>query len=110
MGLAVIGMWVLNKYLPHMPGANRMFLNAPKPATAGGASAQFGLPPMGAEAVVRLGDSGRTVTRLRPAGKASLNGRRIDVIAQGQMIDEDRLVEVVEVSGARIVVREVRQA
>jgi len=62
------------------------------------------------ELVVRLGDTGRTITRLRPAGKALVCGRRVDVIAQGQMIDEDRMVEVVEISGARVVVREVRQA
>jgi membrane-bound serine protease (ClpP class) len=107
LGLAAVGMWVLNKYLPHLPGANRMLLAPPRPtaAHAGG----VGWVPMGAESVVRPGDTGRTLTRLRPAGKASLNGRRIDVIAPGQMIDEDRLVEVIEVAGSRVVVKEIRE-
>jgi membrane-bound serine protease (ClpP class) len=46
---------------------------------------------------------------LRPAGKAQINGRRVDVIAQGQMIEQGCHVEVVEMSGGRVVVREIRQ-
>lgn len=56
-----------------------------------------------------MGDCGKTLTRLRPAGKAMINGRRMDVIAQGEMIDEGRMVEVVEIEGIRIVVRELRR-
>ena len=59
---------------------------------------------------VRLGDAGRTVTPLRPAGKAVINGRRVDVITRGQMLDEDRPVEVIEVSGNHVVVHEIVKA
>jgi membrane-bound serine protease (ClpP class) len=109
LALAIAGMWLLNKYLPHLPLARGLLLNPPMSAgaAAGGPASSAALQ---SEAFVRLGDTGRTLTRLRPAGKALVGGRRVDVIAQGQMIDEDRMVEVVETTGGRVVVREVRQA
>jgi len=110
LGLAIVGMIVLNKYLPHLPFARGLLLHPPTSRLTSSGAATFVPPLTPAEMVVQLGFTGRTITRLRPAGKALISGRRIDVIAQGQMIDEDRMVEVVEVSGARVVVREVRQA
>jgi membrane-bound serine protease (ClpP class) len=47
------------------------------------------------------------VTGLRPAGKAKINGRLIDVVSDGPFIPADRRIEVVEVSGNRVVVREI---
>ncbi|HUN81188.1 MAG TPA: hypothetical protein VMV81_06710 [Phycisphaerae bacterium] len=108
LGLAAVGMWILNKYLPHLPGANRMLLVPPKPA--GATTTRAGWMPVEGPAGLHLGDTGRTMTRLRPAGKAAINGRRVDVIAVGQMIDEDRLVEVIEIAGPRVVVKEIREA
>lgn len=108
LGLAAVGMWILNKYLPHLPGANRMLLSPPKAVRAGAGSMNW--PGADSSSPVQLGDTGRTITRLRPAGKAAVNGRRVDVIAVGQMIDEDRLVEVIEVAGPRVVVKEIREA
>ena len=52
-----------------------------------------------------LGTTGRTVTVLRPAGMAELGGRKVDVVTQGEFLDKDSLVEVVEAAGGRIVVR-----
>lgn len=110
LALSLVGMWLLSKYLPQIPGARGLFLppalavgrsraGAIGAATAGGATAF--------EAIVQLGDVGTTLTKLRPAGKARINGRRVDVIAQGQMIDNGVTVEIVEVSGSRVVVREI---
>jgi membrane-bound serine protease (ClpP class) len=107
LGLAIVGMWILNKFLPKVPGTRGLFL-APAAATNFVAA---GLDiPAGPQQVVQLGDRGRTLTSLRPAGKAQINGRRMDVIAQGLLIDENREVEIVEISGGRVVVREVRSA
>ncbi len=110
LALSLAGMWVLNRYLPRVPGARGLFLPpapAINPAVSGLASIEA---PKLAGATVSPGDSGKTLTQLRPAGKAQINGRRVDVIAQGQVIDEGSTVEVVEVEGARVVVREVRKA
>jgi membrane-bound serine protease (ClpP class) len=109
MALALGGMWVLNKYLPKLPVARGLLLNVPMPP--GGSDYYF--PPITSAVPdyddIRVGTILRTVTMLRPAGKAQVGGRRVDVIAQGEMIDEDRAVEVVETAGGRIVVREARQ-
>lgn len=54
-----------------------------------------------------VGQIGRTVTPLRPAGMTNFDGRRVDTIAEGMMIDADTLVRVIEVRGHRVVVRKV---
>jgi len=53
-----------------------------------------------------VGKVGRTVTKLRPAGIALIDGRRVDVVTQGEFIERDREVEVIKVEGNRILVRE----
>jgi len=52
------------------------------------------------------GREGITVTSLRPSGVAEIDGQRVDVVAQGMMIDANRPVKVVSVDGNRVVVRE----
>ena len=52
-----------------------------------------------------LGKKGKTVTELRPAGAAELDGERLDVVSQGGFIEIGTDVEVVEVSGNIIVVK-----
>ena len=50
---------------------------------------------------------GVTISQLRPSGAAYINGKRVDVITEGMLIDRGASVEVVSVEGLRIVVREV---
>jgi membrane-bound serine protease (ClpP class) len=54
-----------------------------------------------------LGAKGISASQLHPAGYAEINGRRIDVITQGEMIDKDVEVHVIEVEGNRVVVAQV---
>ncbi|MEM8557998.1 MAG: NfeD family protein [Bacteroidota bacterium] len=54
-----------------------------------------------------LGQVGRTVTGLRPAGVAEIDGQRVQVVSQGTFIDENVEVEVVSVRGARVEVKPV---
>jgi membrane-bound serine protease (ClpP class) len=109
LGAAIFGMWILNKYLPSMPGARHLFLTPlPSPSTGGAVTTTSAATP-NAGALAR-GDIGETITRLRPAGKALFGGRRVDVITQGQMVDDGRAVEVIEVAGNRVVVRERHEA
>lgn len=53
-----------------------------------------------------VGKSGITHTELRPAGSAVIDGRRLDVVTEGEMVSKDRPICVIKVSGNRIVVRE----
>ena len=52
-----------------------------------------------------VGRKGETVTRLFPAGKARVSGEVFDVISDGRMIDKGTAIEVVKVSGNRVLVR-----
>lgn len=54
-----------------------------------------------------VGRTGQALTSLRPSGAASIDGRRIDVVSQGGMIDSGARIKVVHTEGARVVVREI---
>ncbi|MFP4225359.1 MAG: NfeD family protein [Desulfobacterales bacterium] len=53
-----------------------------------------------------MGKTGTTVTNLRPAGTARIDGRRVDVVSRGEFIEKDKPVVVIAVEGNRVVVRE----
>jgi membrane-bound serine protease (ClpP class) len=54
------------------------------------------------------GSTGTAMTVLRPSGKATIDGRLVDVVSDGGFIPEGSEIEVVQVLGNRIVVREAR--
>jgi len=51
--------------------------------------------------------TGVTITQLRPSGTAFINGKRVDVITEGALIEQGASIKVVAVEGLRVVVREV---
>lgn len=57
-----------------------------------------------------LGKIGMALTPLRPAGIASFDDERVDVVTEGSFIDQDSEVIVVKVEGSRIVVREKKKS
>jgi membrane-bound serine protease (ClpP class) len=50
------------------------------------------------------GRAGTAATYLRPAGIASIDGRRVDVLTAGEFIAQGTPIKVVRVEGARIFV------
>ncbi len=59
---------------------------------------------------VLLGKQGRTTSVLRPAGIGDFDGVRLNVVTEGSFIERDRPIEIVNVEGTRIVVREKQSA
>ncbi|WP_432798329.1 NfeD family protein [Poriferisphaera sp. WC338] len=53
---------------------------------------------------LKVGQRGRTMTSLHPAGQAVFDGEAIDVVSSGDWIDRGVTVEIVEIGGGRIVV------
>jgi len=51
--------------------------------------------------------TGVTITQLRPSGTAFINGKRVDVVTEGALIEQGASIKVVVVEGLRVVVREV---
>lgn len=113
----VITAVVLSRFLPRMPLLNRFVLVAPGgPAAANPNSPQLRPDLMGSgfSAHPKLsphaelhGERGLTLTILRPSGKAQFGDRLVDVVSDGPFIESGRNVQVIEVNGNRVVVREV---
>jgi membrane-bound serine protease (ClpP class) len=102
------GAIVVARYFPSLPLFNRLVLK-PEPWT-GGEDDLTRKPSEegGAESLAFLvGETGRTTSTLRPTGKARFGELLVDVTADGFFIEPDSLVEVIEVHGARVIVKRV---
>ena len=60
-----------------------------------------------AEDVVKLGDRGKTISRLNPVGKAVFEDRILEVATSGDFLDENVEVEIVKLEGPKIRVKSV---
>lgn len=56
-----------------------------------------------------IGQTGVAHSHLRPSGTAVINGRRVDVVTEGALIERGTPVQVVAVEGIRVVVRAIEQ-
>ncbi|MGE3806887.1 MAG: NfeD family protein, partial [Gemmataceae bacterium] len=54
-----------------------------------------------------LGTIGEAATTLRPAGKARFGDEFIDVVAEGSYVQPGTRIQVIEIEGNRIVVKEI---
>jgi len=54
-----------------------------------------------------VGAVGTAVTPLRPSGIGLFNNRRIQVVSEGEFIPKEHRIQVMEVAGNRVVVREI---
>ena len=52
-----------------------------------------------------LGQEGKALTILRPAGKADFSGVTVDVVTEGEFIPKDTPIGVIRVEGSRVIVR-----
>jgi len=89
------------RFLPRLPFGRRLVLETELTAQEGFASA-----PETDRAW--LGKRGTAASTLRPAGIADIEGERVDVVSDGEFIDEGEPITVVRVDGNRIVVRRLR--
>ena len=112
VGVAVI-VALLSRYMPILPLFNRMILTPPgaefvgdeprlNPSHSGGAAVN----PLLERDQALVGRIGTAFTVLRPAGKAQIDEELVDVVSEGPFISAGRPIEVVTVSGNRVVVRE----
>ncbi|HXV83521.1 MAG TPA: NfeD family protein [Candidatus Binatia bacterium] len=96
--IALIASLVTLRFLPRLPFGRRLILETGLLAGAGGGSAP--------ESDRRwLGKSGTALSPLRPAGIAEIEGERVDVVSEGDLIEAGAPVLVTRVDGNRIVVR-----
>ena len=86
---------------PKTPLGRRMLLDGPTPEEI------YPLDQRDYELSRLVGRVGRTITQLRPAGMTDFDGRRVDTIAEGMIIEAGTLVRVVDFKGHRVIVRKV---
>jgi membrane-bound ClpP family serine protease len=101
---AVLLAVLLASYLPHIPYLNRLIL---KPKTEPGPGEESAEEVVRPETAALLGAIGVAATPLRPAGKVKFGDEYIDVVAEGAYVEAGTRVQVVEIEGNRIVVKEV---
>ncbi len=92
--LAILGLWLA----PRTRLGRTVILR-----TAQNSDDGFQAPPQ--ELADLVGRVGQSVSPLRPAGVALIDGKRIDVVTNGEFIQPETEVEVVAVEGRRVVVR-----
>jgi membrane-bound serine protease (ClpP class) len=104
---AVIAALALAWYLPHIPYLKGLILKPPGEAVEedglGETAPASGQPDPGA----LLGAIGVAATPLRPAGKVKFGDDYLDVVAEGSYVPPGARVQVIEIEGYRIVVKEV---
>jgi len=61
--------------------------------------------PQNAELVGLIGRYGKAVSLLRPAGVVDFEGRRVDVITEGMMVEAGSWVKCVDVKAGKVIVR-----
>jgi membrane-bound ClpP family serine protease len=100
---ALLSALLIARFLPKVPYANRLILEAP--AERGERAVEF--LPGAEEAAELLGAIGTSHTPLRPAGVVRFGDKFVDVVSDGSFIPAGTRVQVIQVEGTRIVVKEV---
>lgn len=100
VGVLVIAA-VSSRFLPQVPVLRRMVLAPPPPEER----AYMEKHESVADYSELIGARGTAATHLRPAGKAEIGHRLVDVIAEGEPLDQGTAIVVVDARGNRVVVR-----
>jgi membrane-bound serine protease (ClpP class) len=93
---------IVRRFLPHTPMFNRVYLAPPSGDELTELSQRESL---GRFEHLR-GATGTCYTPLVPGGKVRFDEELVDVVSEGDFIDRGTTVEVVEVQGTRVVVRQ----
>ena len=107
-GISILGAlalaFILARYLPNIPYVNRLIL---KPHDEAGEFGDEMADSVHPDMAALLGAIGVAATPLRPAGKVQFGDDFVDVVAEGSYVLPGTRVQVVEIEGNRIVVKEV---
>lgn len=98
----LVAVGLIRKYLPHAPLFGQMFLSPPSTDERKIISQR----EMLVDYSHLMGQSGVAVTRIMPSGKAQFEDQILDVTTNGEALARGDSVEVVEVHGNRVLVRQ----
>lgn len=92
---------VLMHYWPRTAMGKKFLLEAPEEDTS------VASLPVYQELERLRGRYGRTVSALRPSGITEFDGRRVDTISEGDMIEAGQWVRCIDVRAGKVIVRQV---
>lgn len=98
-----VGFALLAHYWPKTAIGRRFFLRAPEE------DATVASMPVNLELERLRGRYGRAVTPLRPAGTTDFDGRLVDTITEGLLVEPGQWVRCIDVRAGKVVVRPVDQ-
>lgn len=99
---AIVLAVVLLRFLPSRKVLSRLVLSM-------GETPERGYVAPDTSLSAHVGKRGVAVSNLRPAGTIELEDRFVDVVTSGEFIAQGTPVEVIEVEGMRVVVKEIRE-
>lgn len=97
---------VISRFLPRLQFMSGLIL-APTPVVSDPMAAQISMtaPPQSSRDAVRVGEVGEVISKLRPVGRAKFGDIIVDVVATAEFLDKGTRVEIIEVRGNRVVVK-----
>lgn len=96
---SVIFLFILWKFLPGVPVWGRLILSTSETQNEGFVS--------NPDLSFLVGKKGKAISLLRPAGIALIDGKRYDVVSEGEFIKKDEEIIVTEVIGSKIIVKKI---
>jgi len=102
IAVVACGVWLLGKYLPRAPIYRQLVVESSLTAGSGYVSSDNL-----AQQDSLLEQTGRSHTDLHPSGTVIINGKRVDVVTDGEYISKNQEVKVIAVDGISVVVRKV---
>lgn len=92
---------ILIHFWPRTPMGKRLVLSGPQEDDT------LAHMPVNLELEQLRGRYGRTVSALRPAGVTEFDGKRVDTISEGSLIEPGQWVRCIDVKSGRVIVRQV---
>lgn len=113
LALVFLGAVLITKKIGKIPVFNQMVL-APQPepevsSESSSTKAKPAKPGVVSHPAVSVGDWGKTDSPLRPAGRANFNGLSLDVISDGQFVEQGQQIKVVRIQGNVVVVSPIEE-
>jgi len=106
-GLFVVAAWLIAKHLPKLSTFSGLALVPSVGKATCEIKVSMTVSPEAAGQKLKVGDRGRVVGTLRPAGKARFDEAVADVVCEAEFIDTGTQIEIIEIRGNRVVVRKV---
>lgn len=105
---AIAGVAAVTRSLEHVPLLNRLVLSEAQRAASAAGAGMAAVHVAGDEDLgggrLTVGAAGRTLTSLRPTGRARFGEQEVDVTTTGQWLEPGQPVRIAEISGNLILV------